>query len=96
MAVNTKMLTRVLYKTVTTLQHYDFELLYKHIGIMWKSPVDFPKLKLLRVLVYHLKYRFYFNENWIFVAIYGIQKFKTTCFSATLKVKTCLQTKNCN
>ena len=28
MAVNAKMFTRVLYKTATTLQHYDFVLLY--------------------------------------------------------------------
>ena len=30
MAVNVKMLTRVLYKTATTLQHCDFVLLSKH------------------------------------------------------------------
>ena len=34
MAVNAKMLARVLYKTTTTLQHYDFLLLSKHIVIM--------------------------------------------------------------
>ena len=97
MAVNAKMLTRVLYKTATTLQYYDFVLLSKHIRIMWKSPVDFPKLKMLRFLVYLLKYKFHFNKNWIFVAIYGIQKLKTkTCFSQTLKPKTCFQAKNCN
>ena len=46
------MLTSALYKSATTLQHCDFVLLSKHIAIMWKSPVDFPKLKMLRVLVY--------------------------------------------
>ena len=30
MAVNTKMLTRVLYKTAATLQHYHFVFLSKH------------------------------------------------------------------
>ena len=40
------------YKSAATLQHCDFVLLSKHIAIMWKSPVDFPKLKMLRVLVY--------------------------------------------
>ena len=66
-----------------------------NIAIMWKSSVDFPKLKMLRVLMYLLKYKFYFHENWIFVAIYGIKKLKTkTCFSQTLKVKPCFQAKN--
>ena len=77
----------ILYKTATTLQHYDFVLLSKHILIMWKSPVDFQKLKMLMVLVY-LWYKFHFNKNWIFVAIYGIQKSKTkTCFSQNFKSK---------
>ena len=53
-------------------QHFDFVLLSKYIAIMWKSPVDFQKLKMFRVLVYLLKYKFHFNKNWIFVAIYGI------------------------
>ena len=88
MAVNAKLLTSALYKSATTLQHCDFVLLSKHIAIMWKSPVDFPKLKMLRVLVYLLKYKFHFNKNWIFVAIYGIQKLKTkTCFSQNFKSK---------
>ena len=30
--VNAKMFTRVLYKTATTLQHYDFVLLPEHIN----------------------------------------------------------------
>ena len=30
MAVNAKILTRALYKTATTLQHYEFVLLSKH------------------------------------------------------------------
>ena len=30
MAVNAKILTRPLYKTATTLQHYEFALLSKH------------------------------------------------------------------
>ena len=34
MVVNAKMFTRVLYKTATTFQHYDFVLLSKHILIM--------------------------------------------------------------
>ena len=34
MTGNAKMLTRVLYKTATTLQHYGFVLLSKHIAIM--------------------------------------------------------------
>ena len=51
------------YKSAATLQHYDFVLLSKHIGIMCKSPVDFPKLKMLRVLVYLLKYKFQFLIN---------------------------------
>ena len=34
MAVNEKMPTRVLYKTATTLQYYDFVLLSKHIEII--------------------------------------------------------------
>ena len=55
---------------------------------MSKSPVDFLKLKILRVLVYLLKHKFHHNENGIFVAIYGIQKLKTkTFFSQTLTVK---------
>ena len=33
MAANTKILNRVLYKTATTLQHYNFVLLSKHIAI---------------------------------------------------------------
>ena len=58
-----------------------------NILIMWKSPVDFQKLKMLMVLVY-LWYKFHFNKNWIFVAIYGIQKLKTkTCFSQNFKSK---------
>ena len=65
------------YKSAATLQHCDFVLLSKHIAIMWKSPVDFPKLKMLRVLVYLLKYKFQFLINWIFIAIYGILKLKT-------------------
>ena len=52
MAVNTKIFTRVLYKTATTLQHYDFVLLSKHILITWKSPLDFQKLKMFMALVY--------------------------------------------
>ena len=91
------MFAKVLYKTATILQHYDFVLLSKHILIMWKSPVDFQKLKMLMVLVY-LWYKFQFNKNWIFVAIYGIQKLKTKkhVFHKTLKAKTCFQAKNCN
>ena len=54
------MLTRVLYKTATTLQHYNFVLLSKDIAIIWKSPVDFPRLKMPGVLVYLLKYKFQF------------------------------------
>ena len=30
MAVNAKIITRALYKTATTLQHYEFALLSKH------------------------------------------------------------------
>ena len=41
MAVNAKMLTRILHKTAVTLQHCDFVLLCRHIAIMWKSSVDF-------------------------------------------------------
>ena len=43
MAVNAKMLTTALYKSATTLQHYDFVLLSKHIAIcnIAKSAVDF-------------------------------------------------------
>ena len=90
------MFTKVIYKTATIIQHYDFVLLSKHILVMWKSFVDFQYLKMLVVLVYP-SYKFHFNKNWIFVAIYGIQKFKTkTCFSQTLKVKTCFQAKNYN
>ena len=90
------MFTKVQYKTATILQHYDFALLSKHILIMWKSFVDFQKLKMLMVLVY-LWYKFHFNKNWIFVAIYGIQKLKTKhVFPKTLKVKTCFRAKNCN
>ena len=32
---------------------------------------------MLRILVYLLKYNFHFNKNWIFAAIYVIQKLKT-------------------
>ena len=97
MAVNAEMLVRVLYKTATKLQYYDFVLFSQHIAIMWKSLVDFPKMKMLRVLAYLFKYKSHFNKNWIFVAIYGIQKLRTkTCFSQALKVKTCFQAKNCN
>ena len=80
-------------------QNFSTTILYccLSIAIMWKSPEYFPKFKMARVLVYLLKYKFHFNENWIFVAIYGIQKLKTkTCFSQTLKVKTCFQAKNYN
>ena len=80
MVLNAKMLTRVLYKTATTIQDYHVVLLSKHIAIMWKSPVDFPRLKILGVLVYLLKYKFYFNENWIFAAIYGIQTLKAKTY----------------
>ena len=45
------MFTCALYKSATTLQHCDFLLLSKHIAIMWKSPVDFRKLKMFGVLV---------------------------------------------
>ena len=41
------MFTKVLYKTATILQHYDFVLLSKHILMMWKSFADFQKLKML-------------------------------------------------
>ena len=58
--VNTKMLASDLYKSASTLQHFDFVLLSKHIAIMLKSPVDFAKLKMFRVLVYLLKYNFQF------------------------------------
>ena len=78
-------------------QHFSITIFYYslNIAIMWKSSVDFPKLKMLRVLVYLLKYKFYFDKNWIFVAIYGIKKLKTkTCFPQTLKIKPCFQAKN--
>ena len=88
MAVNAEMLVRVLSKTATKLQYYDFVLFSQHIAIMWKSLVDFPKMKMLRVLAYLFKYKSHFNKNWIFVAIYGIQKLKTkTCFSQNFKSK---------
>ena len=61
MAVNAKMFTRVLYKTAATLQHYDFVLLSKYTATMLKSPARFPKFKILRVLVYLLKYKSHFN-----------------------------------
>ena len=62
----------------------------EHMAIMWKSPVDFLKLKMLRVLLYLLKHKFHLNEKWIFPANYGTQKLKSkTCFSQTSKVKTC-------
>ena len=70
-------------------QHFSTAILYccLNIAIMWKS-VDFPKLKILRVLVFLFKYKFHFNESWIFVAIDGIQKLKTkTYFFQTLKNK---------
>ena len=54
MAVNAKMLASALYKSAPTLQHCDFTLLSKHIASMRKYPVDFAKLKMLRVLVYLL------------------------------------------
>ena len=41
MAVNAEMLVRVLYKTATTFQYYDFVLLSQHIAIMLKSLLDF-------------------------------------------------------
>ena len=63
MAVNAKMLTIALYKSATTLQHHDFVWLSKHIAIIRKSPVDFPELKMLRVLVCLLKYKFQFLIN---------------------------------
>ena len=50
MAVNAKILPRVLWKTATTLQHHNFVLLSKHIAIMSKIPIDFLKLKMLRAL----------------------------------------------
>ena len=83
MAINAEILARVLYKTATTLQHYNF--------------VDFARLKMLTVLLYLLKYKFHYSENWVFVAVYRIQKLKTkTCFSQTSKVKASFQAKNCN
>ena len=64
----------VLY--IKVQQDCDFVLLSKHIAIMWKSPEDFPKLKILRVLVYLLKQKFQFSINGIFIAIYGVLKLK--------------------
>ena len=63
MAVNAEMLVRVLYKTATTLQYYDFVLLSQHIAIILKSLVDFLKMKMLRVFIYLFKYKFHFNKN---------------------------------
>ena len=80
-------------------QHFSTTILYccLNVAVIWKSPDDFPKLKMFRVLVYLLKCKFHFNRNWIFVAIYIIQKLKTkTCFSQTLIVKACFPSKNCN
>ena len=62
MAVNAKMFNRVLYETATTLQHCDFVLLSKHILTMWKSPVDFQKLKMLMVLKIKNKNMFFFPK----------------------------------
>ena len=59
-AGNTKILTRALYKTATTLQQYNFVLLSKHIPVMPKSHVDLLKLKMLSVLFYFSKYKFQF------------------------------------
>ena len=76
---------------IKLLQHFSTTTLYfcLNITIMWKSPDYFPKLKILGVLGYLLKYKFHSNKMWIFVAICGIQKLKTkTCFSQSLKVKT--------
>ena len=61
MAVNAKMLTSALYKSAAALQHCDFVLPSKHIATMGKPPVDFPKLKMLRVLMCFLKYKFQFS-----------------------------------
>ena len=62
MAANAKMLTRVLIKLE---KHFSTTIFYccLNIAIMWTSPVDFPKLKMLRVLVYPFKYKFHFNKN---------------------------------
>ena len=71
-------------------QHFSATVLYcfLNIAIMWKPPVDFEKLKMLRALVYLLKYRLHFNKNWIFVAIYVVQKLNAkTCLSKTWKWK---------
>ena len=88
MGVNAKMLASIEcyvkllhHKVFVTLHHKVFVLLSKHIAIIWKSAVDFPELKILRVLLYLLKYKFHLNKNWIFVPIYGIRILKTkVCF----------------
>ena len=65
-----------LCKIAAALQHhdFDFELLYKHIAIMWKSPADFPKLKMLKILMYLLQHKFHLVKNCIFVAIYSFSQ----------------------
>ena len=81
MGVNSKMLASIkcYVKLLSTKTLYCY---LKHIAVMWKSPVGFPKLTMGGVFVYLLKHKFYFNKNWIFVASYSIQKLKTkTCFS---------------
>ena len=52
MAVNENILTRVLYKTAATTTNLYYCL---NTAIMSKSPVDFPKSKMLKGLVYLLK-----------------------------------------
>ena len=46
-------------------QHFSTTILYcsLNIAIMWKSPEDFPKLKMVRVHVYFLKHKTHFNKN---------------------------------
>ena len=58
---------------------------------MWRSTVDFAKLKICRVLLlYLLKHKFYLSRNWIFLTVYRIQKLKIkACFSQNSIAKTC-------
>ena len=70
-------------------------MLSKHVVITWKSTVDFPKLKMLWILVYLSKHKFHLNKNWIFLAIYRIyknRKLKTKTFENVFQIskgKTC-------
>ena len=63
-------------------QHFSFRITYCYLNISEISCRFYEVEDASAVLVYLLKYKFYLGKNWIFLAIYKIQKSKAkTCFS---------------